>query len=246
MRGIYAYHASIYPGVTCRRPLTRPFFCGRKDDGFVQPEKGEKEVISATQNSLTAGYLQGVSLHEGTMLASVLKRVKKEGAEEVKWGDVAQILRPHARRLESDGFSFFTHGQVQCRHAVYTSVPTGDDGPMRKPTFAELVHPNPASWDPGPTFSFCHPGSSPTPVLSRQCQPPGRSDFRLRRFLRVVLLWHLSYSLVPSGCSSVADGENRMVTAVCTTPKGPLENEPAGCLDTSSREHDGVIVTNVN
>ena len=121
----------------------------------------------------------------------------------------------------SDGFSFFTRGQVQCRHAVYTSVPTGDDDSMRKPMFAELVHPNPTSWDPGPTFSFCHPGSSPTPVLSQQRQPPSHSNFCLRQFLHVVLLWHLSYSLVPSGCSSVADGENRMVTVVCTPRRDP-------------------------
>ena len=47
-----------------------------------------KEVISAMQNSPTAGYLQELSLHERIMLAAVLKCVKKEGVEEVKWGDV--------------------------------------------------------------------------------------------------------------------------------------------------------------
>jgi len=53
-----------------------------------------KEVISAMQNSPTAGYLQELSLHERIMLAAVLKCVKKEGVEEVKWGDVSHFLRP--------------------------------------------------------------------------------------------------------------------------------------------------------
>jgi origin recognition complex subunit 1 len=48
-----------------------------------------KEVISAMQNSPTAGYLQDLSLHERIMLAAVLKCVKREGVEEVKWGDVS-------------------------------------------------------------------------------------------------------------------------------------------------------------
>jgi len=73
-----------------------------------------KEVITAMQNSPTAGYLQELSLHERIMLASVLKCVKKEGVEEVKWGD------------------------VQHQHVIYTSILTGDDDPTRKPTFAEL------------------------------------------------------------------------------------------------------------
>lgn len=51
-----------------------------------------KEVISAMQNSPTAGYLQDLSLHERIMLAAVLKCVKREGVEEVKWGDVSRLF----------------------------------------------------------------------------------------------------------------------------------------------------------
>jgi len=67
---------------------------------LVQPEKKTagmrevKEVISAMQNSPTAGYLQELSLHERIMLAAVLKCVKKEGVEEVKWGDVSNSSNP--------------------------------------------------------------------------------------------------------------------------------------------------------
>ena len=69
----------------------------RRTVELVQTEKKTagmrevKEVISAMQNSPTAGYLQELSLHERIMLAAVLKCVKKEGVEEVKWGDVSFI-----------------------------------------------------------------------------------------------------------------------------------------------------------
>lgn len=71
---------------------------GRRTVELVQPNKKTagirevKEVISAMQNSPTAGYLQDLSLHERIMLASVLKCVKREGVEEVKWGDVRGFL----------------------------------------------------------------------------------------------------------------------------------------------------------
>ena len=65
---------------------------------LVQPTKKTagmrevREVISAMQNSPTVGYLEELSLHERIMLAAVLKCVKKEGVEEVKWGDVRPFL----------------------------------------------------------------------------------------------------------------------------------------------------------
>ena len=74
------------------------FFVNRRTVELVQPEKMTagmrevKEVISAMQHSPTAGYLQELSLHERIMLAAVLKCVKKEGVEEVKWGDVRQFF----------------------------------------------------------------------------------------------------------------------------------------------------------
>ena len=108
---------------------------------LVQPAKKTagmrevKEVISAMQNSPTAGYLQELSLHERIMLAAVLKCVKKEGVEEVKWGDVRPISDVEFRRMLIH--SLFVC-QVQHQHVIYTSILTGDDDPTRKPTFAEL------------------------------------------------------------------------------------------------------------
>ena len=98
-----------------------------------------KEVISAMQNSPTAGYLQELSLHERIMLAAVLKCVKKEGVEEVKWGDVSHFLQYPSPigRIHAD-LSLFRCGQVQHQHVIYTSILTGDDDPTRKPTFSEL------------------------------------------------------------------------------------------------------------
>ena len=53
--------------------------------------KDVKEVIQVMQNSPTAAYLKDCSLHEQIMLASLLKVIKREGVEEVRWGDVSDI-----------------------------------------------------------------------------------------------------------------------------------------------------------
>jgi origin recognition complex subunit 1 len=72
------------------------YFVHRRTVELVQLEKKTagmrevKEVISTMQNSPTAGYLQELSLHERIMLAAVLKCVKREGVEEIKWGDVSR------------------------------------------------------------------------------------------------------------------------------------------------------------
>jgi len=114
----------------------------RRTVELVQAEKKTagmrevKEVISAMQNSPTAGYLQELSLHERIMLASVLKCVKREGVEEVKWGDVSHSSNPMGRVWTHAHYSFYD--QVQHQHVIYTSILTGDDDPTRKPTFAEL------------------------------------------------------------------------------------------------------------
>jgi origin recognition complex subunit 1 len=47
-----------------------------------------KAVIQDMQNSPTAAYLEECSFHERLMLASLLKCMKREGVEEVKWGEV--------------------------------------------------------------------------------------------------------------------------------------------------------------
>ena len=47
-----------------------------------------KEVIQVMQNSPTAAYLRECSLHERMMLASLIKCIKREGVEEIQWGEV--------------------------------------------------------------------------------------------------------------------------------------------------------------
>jgi len=51
-----------------------------------------KEVIKVMQNSPTAAYIRECSLHERILLAAVMKCIKKEGVEEVKWGDVSRCI----------------------------------------------------------------------------------------------------------------------------------------------------------
>jgi origin recognition complex subunit 1 len=48
-----------------------------------------KEVIKVMQNSPTAAYIRDCSLHERMMLAATLKCIRRDGVEEVKWGDVS-------------------------------------------------------------------------------------------------------------------------------------------------------------
>ena len=47
-----------------------------------------KAVIKEMQNSPTAAYLRELSFHERLMLAALVKCVRKEGVEEIKWADV--------------------------------------------------------------------------------------------------------------------------------------------------------------
>ena len=94
------------PGISSRRRPTRHFFVDRRTVEFVQPRKKTagtmevKEVISAMQNSPTAGYLQELSFHEKVTLTAVLQCVaEEEGVDEVKWGGVSypfDRVRMHA------------------------------------------------------------------------------------------------------------------------------------------------------
>lgn len=79
--------------------------------------KGEQvnEVVAVMQNSPTAAYLRDCSFHERMMLASLVKCVKREGVEEIKWGE------------------------VQHQHVIYMNVLTSEDDPPRKPTASELT-----------------------------------------------------------------------------------------------------------
>jgi origin recognition complex subunit 1 len=92
-----------------------------------------KEVIKVMQNSPTAAYIRECSLHERIMLAALLKCIRKEGVEEVKWGDVSLLDSgsscPQMQSFES---------QVQTQHVIYSNILTGDDDPARRPTFEEL------------------------------------------------------------------------------------------------------------
>ncbi|KAG1835120.1 P-loop containing nucleoside triphosphate hydrolase protein [Suillus variegatus] len=73
-----------------------------------------KEVIKVLQNSPTAAYLRDCSLHERIMLASLLRCIKREGIEEIKWGE------------------------IENQHVVYVEALTSEGDPSRKPTPVEL------------------------------------------------------------------------------------------------------------
>ncbi|KAG5635717.1 hypothetical protein H0H81_010321 [Sphagnurus paluster] len=74
-----------------------------------------KEVITVMQNSPTAAYLRECSFHERMMLASLIKCIKREGVDEIKWGE------------------------VQHQHLIYMNVLPSSTDPTRKPTPSELA-----------------------------------------------------------------------------------------------------------
>lgn len=45
------------------------------------------------QHNPVTAYLQDCSFHERLMLASLVKCMKREGVEEIKWGEVSEKLR---------------------------------------------------------------------------------------------------------------------------------------------------------
>jgi hypothetical protein len=53
--------------------------------------KHVQEVMNTMSKSPTAVYLKGCSYHERVMLAALLKCMKREGVEEIKWGDVCLL-----------------------------------------------------------------------------------------------------------------------------------------------------------
>ncbi|KIJ60349.1 hypothetical protein HYDPIDRAFT_117246 [Hydnomerulius pinastri MD-312] len=72
-----------------------------------------REVIRVMQNSPTAAFLRELGVHERIMLASLVKCVKREGVEEIKWGE------------------------IQLQHLIYTPT-LGAPESTRQPTQAEL------------------------------------------------------------------------------------------------------------
>ncbi|KAH8112691.1 P-loop containing nucleoside triphosphate hydrolase protein [Phellopilus nigrolimitatus] len=73
-----------------------------------------KEVITLMQSSHTAAYLGDCSMHERIMLAALLKCIKRDGVEDIKWDD------------------------VQRQHLNYTNVLADDGASTRKPAAGEL------------------------------------------------------------------------------------------------------------
>ncbi|KAI0701093.1 P-loop containing nucleoside triphosphate hydrolase protein [Cytidiella melzeri] len=73
-----------------------------------------KRVIVDMQNSPTAAYLRDLSFHERLMLAALLRCVKREGVEEIKWGD------------------------VQHQHLLHLNVLSEEADTMRRPSPGEL------------------------------------------------------------------------------------------------------------
>ncbi|TFK26510.1 P-loop containing nucleoside triphosphate hydrolase protein [Coprinopsis marcescibilis] len=72
------------------------------------------KVMSIMQNSPTAGFLADCSLHERVMLASLIRCIKREGVEDIKWSD------------------------LQYQHTNYLGALSGVHE-SRKPTAAELA-----------------------------------------------------------------------------------------------------------
>ncbi|EGN92383.1 hypothetical protein SERLA73DRAFT_172955 [Serpula lacrymans var. lacrymans S7.3] len=94
----------------CRRAVEQV-----QQRGSAAKTEDVKEVIRVMQNSPTAAYLRECSFHERIMLASLIKCIKREGIDEIKWGE------------------------IQRQHLLYIDALAGEDDPKRKPTFGELV-----------------------------------------------------------------------------------------------------------
>ncbi|TFY57938.1 hypothetical protein EVG20_g8346 [Dentipellis fragilis] len=94
----------------------------RRTVELVQPMKRTartedvRDVIKVMQNSPTAAYLRDLSFHERLLLAALLKCMKREGIEEIKWAD------------------------VQHQHYLYLGVLAGNGDSTRNPTIGELAY----------------------------------------------------------------------------------------------------------
>ncbi|KAH7907455.1 P-loop containing nucleoside triphosphate hydrolase protein [Hygrophoropsis aurantiaca] len=62
-----------------------------------------KEVIKVMQNSPTKAYLRECSLHERIMLAALLKCIRRDGVEEVQWGEIQQQHQNYVGALGEGG-----------------------------------------------------------------------------------------------------------------------------------------------
>ncbi|KAK7033124.1 origin recognition complex subunit 1 [Favolaschia claudopus] len=63
------------------------------------------EVTKQMQNSPIAAYLRDCSFHERMVLVSLIKCIKREGVEEIKWGDVVRQHSTYVKVLEDPDVS---------------------------------------------------------------------------------------------------------------------------------------------
>lgn len=83
----------------------------------TQGVAGTKQVLAVMrdmQSTPTAAYLRELSFHERVMLAAMIKCVRREGVEEIKWGD------------------------LQYQHMNLVPALAGIDVPQRRPSRYEL------------------------------------------------------------------------------------------------------------
>lgn len=93
-----------------------------------------QDVIKVMQNSPTAAFLKECSLHERIMLAALAKCIKRDGVDEVKWGDVSA---DSIYKLECYPHIVF-FSKVRRQHLIYMAVFPSNDEPSRKPNLGEL------------------------------------------------------------------------------------------------------------
>ena len=79
-----------------------------------------KQVIKDMQNSPTAAYIRDLSLHERIMLAAMLKCVKREGVEEIRWGEASCFSRTLASELLIKGCIAENSTQILSKPAGWT------------------------------------------------------------------------------------------------------------------------------
>ena len=97
-----------------------------------------KAVIKDMQNSPTAAFLRELGFHERLVLAALVKCVRKEGVEEIKWAEV-RVFSP--RSAPTPGVTVLTDGgvlQVQNQHRIYLNL-LAEDEPGRRPSADELM-----------------------------------------------------------------------------------------------------------
>ena len=87
-----------------------------------------KDVIKIMSSSPTAAYLRDCTLHQRMMLAALLKVVRREGVDEVPWGEV---FITHV----SSQVHFLTSisPQIQRQHLIYATALAPSDSELLKP-----------------------------------------------------------------------------------------------------------------